>query len=135
MSDLLVDTDVFSFLFKRDSRASAYARLVETGEPSLCFMSVAELKRWAIERRWGTARKAALNEAFRHYAILPFERRLTDIWAEIAAHRASIGRPIECGDCWIAATAVRHGLPLVTHNASHYIEIPGLQVLTHSSKS
>jgi len=27
------------------------------------------------------------------------------------------GRPIECGDAWIAATAIRYGLPLLTHNA------------------
>lgn len=135
MPDLLVDTDVFSFLFKHDSRAAAYADLIEAGEPSLCFMSVAELRRWASERRWGAPRKAALNQALRHYAIVPFESRLTHTWAEIAAHRSSMGRPIECGDCWIAATAVRHGLPLITHNASHYNDIPGLQVVTRSPNS
>jgi len=130
MADALVDTDVFSFLFKGDSRAAGYAALLKGRSPCLCFMSVAEIKRWAIQRRWGTPRRETLTSALRHYVILPFDAALTDQWAEIAAHRASLGRPIECGDCWIAATAVRHGISLITHNASHYTDIPRLTVVT-----
>lgn len=96
-------------------------------------MSVAEIKRWAIQRRWGMPRRAALTQALRHYVIVPFDASLTDTWAEIAAHRAGIGKPISCGDCWIAATAIRHDLPLITHNASHYADIPGLNVMTRQS--
>lgn len=131
MADVLIDTDVFSFFFKRDSRAQHYTPLLRDLTPCLCFMSVAEIKRWAIQRKWGTARRAALAEALRHYVILPFDAALTDAWAEIAAQRASAGKPIGCGDCWIAATAVRHGLPLITHNGAHYSGISGLSVVTH----
>jgi len=130
MGDVLLDTDVFSFLFKRDTRAERYAALLKDRSPCLCFMSVAEIKRWAIQRRWGSPRREALAAALRHCVILPFDAALTDLWAEIAAHRASRGKPIECGDCWIAATAVRHGISLITHNASHYADIPRLTVVT-----
>lgn len=37
---------------------------------------------------------------------------------------------IECGDCWVAATAVRHGLPLMTHNHRHFGEIGSLRLIS-----
>jgi predicted nucleic acid-binding protein len=33
---------------------------------------------------------------------------------------------------WIAATAVRHGMPLLTHNTMHFRHIEGLVVITHA---
>jgi tRNA(fMet)-specific endonuclease VapC len=45
-----------------------------------------------------------------------------------AARRA--GRPIGPADAWIAATALRYGVPLVTHNPSDYTGVPGLSVLS-----
>lgn len=86
-----------------------------------------------IQRRWGDQRRAALSLTLRHFVILPFDAALTDSWAEIAAHRARIGRPISCGDCWIAASAIRHSVPLISHNGSHYAEIPGLRVITRAT--
>jgi tRNA(fMet)-specific endonuclease VapC len=130
MADVLLDTDVFSFLYKRDTRADRYTAVLQGQSPCLSFMSVAEIKRWAIQRRWSAQRRESLNSALRQYVVLPFDAALTDAWAEIASHRASLGKPIACGDCWIAATAVRHGIPLVTHNVSHYAEIPRLNVVT-----
>ena len=35
-------------------------------------------------------------------------------------------------DAWIAATALRHGLPLVTHNRRHFESIPALRVISES---
>jgi predicted nucleic acid-binding protein len=33
-------------------------------------------------------------------------------------------------DAWIAATARRHGCPLVTHNGDEFLDIPGLEVIS-----
>jgi predicted nucleic acid-binding protein len=50
-------------------------------------------------------------------------------------------QPISFPDSWIAATALRHGMPLVTHNAQHFEGIPDLTIIaepdppaTHSAK-
>ncbi|MEZ6234269.1 MAG: hypothetical protein R3B68_08770 [Phycisphaerales bacterium] len=51
MKPLLVDTDVFSFMFKGDRRAAVYAPLMLGRTLCLSFMSVAELHAWAIARR------------------------------------------------------------------------------------
>jgi len=95
-------------------------------------MSLAELRRWELLRNWGSTARRRLNEALRHYTIVPFDAPLADAWAQISVHRQRLGRPIECGDCWIAATAVRHGMPLVTNNARHFADIPELTLLTHT---
>ena len=39
------------------------------------------------------------------------------------------GRPIPTNDLWIAATALEHGLALITHDA-HFAEIEGLRLIT-----
>jgi len=53
---VLVDTDVFSFVYKGDSRAAAYAKYL-TGQPlHLAFVTVAELYRWSVLHAWGRQR-------------------------------------------------------------------------------
>lgn len=50
---MVVDTDVVSYLFKRDSRAEAYRPHLTGRLLVVSFMTVAELDRWALERDWG----------------------------------------------------------------------------------
>lgn len=129
MESVLLDTDVFSFLFKGDSRSALYASDIAGRRLCLSFMTIAELKRWTIERSWGEARKERLLQALRLYVVLPYDNAMADAWAEAAVARKRAGRRIACGDCWIAAAALRHGIPLLTHNGKDYEGIPGLEVV------
>jgi hypothetical protein len=52
----MVDTNVMSFLFERDTRAEWYRPRLTGKLLVLSFMTVAELDRWALERNWGQAR-------------------------------------------------------------------------------
>jgi hypothetical protein len=45
----------------------------------------------------------------------------------VAAQAA--GRRIETADAWIAATALLYDAPLVTHNGSDYVGVPGLKLI------
>src|SRR5437016_397663 len=119
MDRVLVDTDVFSFIFKRDSRRQLYEPDLRGKQLCLAFMSFAEVKRWSLQRKWGSARKRRLAEGMAAYIVVPFDAPMADTWAEITVHRERLGHPIACGDCWIAATALRHGISLVTHNGDH----------------
>jgi tRNA(fMet)-specific endonuclease VapC len=38
------------------------------------------------------------------------------------------GRLIGANDLWIAATALAHGMPILTRNVEHFRRVPGLQV-------
>jgi tRNA(fMet)-specific endonuclease VapC len=126
----LVDTDVFSFWLKGDTRGLPYASDAQGKTLFFSFMSVAEVKRWALSRAWGADKRYQLSAAIATYVVLPYDDALAEAWAEIANHRSKIGRPLDTGDCWIAATAVRHGMPLMTHNARHYADIRSLRLIT-----
>lgn len=132
MDAVLLDTDVFSFLFKQDTRAEKYSRDVVGCVPCLSFMTVAELTRWALQHRWGSKRREQLQAKLSECTVIEYDPRTTELWAKIYVERLRKGKPIACGDCWIAACAMTHEIPLVTHNARHYAGISGLRVVTHA---
>jgi tRNA(fMet)-specific endonuclease VapC len=130
MSLLLVDTDIASFLLKGSDYATPYLPLLSGNELALSFMSVAELFQWAILRQWGDRRLAQLEQSLFQYLVIPSDQPLCQTWANVRAHRQSIGRPISAQDAWIAATALRHDLSLVTHNTKDFLEVPNLHLIT-----
>jgi len=130
MAAVLLDTDVVSFLFKGDSRGAAYAPLLQGNRLALSFMTVAELFQWAAIRKWGVQRVGRLEQTLTTYLIVPVDLDLCRIWGTLRAERQSAGHTIAPQDAWIAATALRHHLPLITHNASDYLAIANLDVRT-----
>lgn len=130
MATVLLDTDVCSFLLKGDSRASIYAPLVQGHRLALSFMTVAELFQWTRVRNWGARRTARLEQAIAAYVVVPADVEMCRIWGQVRAERQSLGYPISPQDAWVAATALRHALPLVTHNASDFMNIANLDIQT-----
>ena len=80
-------------------------------------------------RQWGDRRLAQLEEYCTDYLIISVDRTLCKQWAQIRAQQKNIGRPISTQDAWIAATALRHNLPLVTHNTRDFQNVAMLQLL------
>jgi predicted nucleic acid-binding protein len=125
MDTVLVDTDVFSYLLKNDTRAALYRKHLDGRRLALCFMTVAELHSWAVERNWGTKKLDELRDKLRQYLVLHSDDATVEQYAAVRNVR---GFPVNVGDAWIAATALRHGIALVTHNRKHFEQIPGLAV-------
>jgi tRNA(fMet)-specific endonuclease VapC len=128
MSLILIDTDIASFIFKGSDYAKPYMPLLSGHELALSFMTVAELFQWAIIRQWGDRRFANLEQYLSNYVIIPVDQPLCLKWAQVRADQQSAGRGISPQDAWIAATALRHDLLLVTHNIKDFREIPNLQL-------
>jgi predicted nucleic acid-binding protein len=131
MPAVVLDTDVLSFLAKGDSRAALYQQHVINADRCVCFQTVAELRLWMIVRKWADPRRKAFEDNLKQFVVLPFDSTMADHWAEITAHRRGIGKPIDCGDAWIAAAAIRHGATLLTHNRTHYEDIPSLKLISY----
>ena len=127
MASVLVDTDVFSFRLKRDTRAALYEPRLNGNQLHLSFATVAELYRWSILRQWGTQRVQALEQELTDFTVIPSDNLIAWEWARVMSVK---GRPIQPGDAWIAATAIRHNLPLVTHNRGHFQHVSGLTVIS-----
>lgn len=130
MDYLVIDTDVWSFLHKGDTRAEQYRPYLEGHTLCISFQTVAELYRWAFTKNWGQRRIQQLELALHRFVVLPYDNAIAITWANICNEREKAGKPIGAQDAWVAACAVRHNYPLVTHNAADYAAISNLQVIT-----
>ncbi len=129
---MLLDTNIVSYLHKQDTRAAAYMPHLLGRQLFISFMTVAEIYRWPFERNWSEARKQALEQFLRsHFVTLPFDSHLAWTWAELVG-KTMRPQPMSVPDSWIAATALLHKMPLVTHNARHFHGVPGLTVITEN---
>lgn len=128
MSTLLLDTNIVSYIFKHDTRAASYAPILKGYRHAISFMTAAELYQWSVARNWVQPRITRLEQAIATYLILSADLELCRSWGQLRAERDKLGLPIASQDAWIAATALRYSLPLVTHNPAHFRDIPGLDV-------
>jgi tRNA(fMet)-specific endonuclease VapC len=77
------------------------------------------------------ARRSAFVEALlERFPLLGIERSTARTHARLWADLAAAGTPVGPNDLWLAATAVTHGLALVTANAREFLRVPGLSVET-----
>jgi tRNA(fMet)-specific endonuclease VapC len=133
MKPIVVDTDVVSFLFKNDSRARSYLAHLYDRQWLISFMTEAELEQWALLSNWHSKRISWLRIFLGRFVIVPSSHDLVLKWAEVMVAGRRAGRRLETADAWIAATAVLYDAPLITHNASDYSGVPGLNVITEAS--
>jgi tRNA(fMet)-specific endonuclease VapC len=132
MSDVVVDTDIASYVFKNHTLASLYYREIYGGVAYLSFMTIAELKRWTLQAAWGKQRLQSLDEYLEGFVVIPSSPDPCDKWAEVTVAAQAAGRRIECADAWVAATALLYDFPLITHNRTDYLGVPGLRIISHA---
>lgn len=126
---MVVDTNIVSYFLRRDTRAAAYEPHLRDQTLFISFMTVAELYKWPFVRNWGTAKTTELMQHLRNYVVLPYDDALAWTWAELVG-KTCVAQPMSFPDSWIAATALRHAMPLVTHNPKHFHNVPGLNIIT-----
>ena len=130
---VVVDTDVISYVFKGDSRAALYEPHLVGKLTIASFMTLAELDRWQLQHGWGEAKRTKLKTFLENYLISFADRALCSKWAEAVVSAQRNGFSIGAADAWVAATALLHGIPLVTHNRSHFLGIEGLTLISETA--
>jgi predicted nucleic acid-binding protein len=100
---VLLDTDVYSFLTRGDTRGEPFRRAVEGQRLCLSFATVAELYKGARKREWRADRVAEMEADLQRYLVLGYDHTLTRICGELLADREQGGRRMEEFDAWIAA--------------------------------
>jgi tRNA(fMet)-specific endonuclease VapC len=126
----VVDTDVVSFLYKRDTRADLYRPHLDGQLPIISFMTLAELELWTIARGWGAPRRQDLLTYLRRYFVEPTSPALGRRWAEATDSARRAGRPILTANAWVAATALTYDMPLVTDNPADFAGVSGQTVIS-----
>ena len=59
---------------------------------------------------------------------LPIDGEVAEAWARLRIALRDAGRRMPVNDSWIAATAIAHGIPVVTQD-DDYDDVPGLEVI------
>ena len=74
-----------------------------------------------------------MAEFIQQFIVSPFNRSLCLRWAEAMCSARRNGRPIQTADGWVAATALLHDIPVVTHNRKHFVGVDGLAVISEDN--
>lgn len=127
---VVVDTNVVSYLFKRDTRGELYKSHVEGKLWMIAAQTFAELELMPLNNNWGSKRHMALHGYLKKFVFVEANEEISLLWAKVQAHAKRVGRPVSLGDSWIAATALAYDAPLVTHNPKDFKNVPGLTIIS-----
>jgi tRNA(fMet)-specific endonuclease VapC len=114
MNRILLDTSAYSALFRKHQ---ATVQLVESAESLyLTPIVLGELKAGFLLGRRAEENERSLQEFLRspRVSVLAIDDETADRWAIIAAFLKKAGTPVAANDIWIAASAMQHGLPILT---------------------
>jgi predicted nucleic acid-binding protein len=117
----VVDTDVFSaVLIPESALARRYAPILLGRPVILCFQTVAELRFGALRRGWGDRRLRQVDVEIDRAEIVQSGSELITTYVELRPACAQAGHALgqreHDADRWIAATALRLGIPLVSND-------------------
>jgi predicted nucleic acid-binding protein len=127
----LLDTCFLSELVKPTPEQAVLSWMGERTETELFVsaMTIAEIGR-GIERLAASRRQIELS-TWLQQLIVGFENRMlaftvetAGVWAHMCANVEAKGKPIAAFDSIIAATALEHGLALVTRNVRDFTHAP-----------
>jgi predicted nucleic acid-binding protein len=127
----LFDTDAISEVLRKRP-AEVYVRWLGTVPREDQFTSavvVAELYKGAFASEHATVHVSNIEtRVLPSLTILPFDVAVARVYGQIEAMLRKGGRPLADADLQIAATALHHGLELVTGNVRHFERVPGLSL-------
>ena len=86
MSQIVVDTDIASYIFNWHSLAKQYAELLRGSELIISFMTIAELRTGAISARWGSRRSLLLEQFVQALSCARFMQGFDHMSEPRAAH-------------------------------------------------
>ncbi len=120
----LLDTDVCSGYLRNPG--PLFHRFVQhSGQLNVSVITLAELYAWTLGRRTSPKYQAGLNDMLQKIAILDFDHAIVRRFGEVRAQLLDQGQSAPPMDMLIAATALVHGLTVVTHNVADFSHLPG----------
>jgi tRNA(fMet)-specific endonuclease VapC len=132
---VLVGTLVIGWLFDtgRTRSPTSTGSSSATRLSTLAFHTGMELRFGAMRAEWGDFRSRRLERRIAEMTVVQPRRgddhRLRGAAGRLPADRPRSWRKVHDGDRWIAATALRLGVPLVSHDGV-FKDVPVLQLIT-----
>ena len=129
MTGFLLDTNVLSEFNRRGDPNPLVKQWLEQADSSSLYASVLTLAeiRFGVELMRPSTRRTQLEEwldrdlpGWFDGRVLPVDRAIADRWGVLRARAQMRGRPLSVVDGLLAATALQHGLTIVSRNESDF---------------
>ncbi len=127
---VVIDTDVYGAQFVPGSALADRYEPIIVGRPAfISFQTAAELRYGALLRNWGEHRMRQLEARIAAAEIIHSGPDLVGVCARLRVECEQAGHAlsqrVHDADRWVAATAIRLGIPLVS-NDGVFRDAPGL---------
>ena len=122
----LLDTDTCSAQLK--SGALTHRLVQYSARLHISAITLAELYTWALRAKAPPHRLQGVVDLLNDVIVLELTPDVARRFGEVQASLLDIGQRAPHMDLLIAATALVHGLTVVTHNQQHFQKIPGLSL-------
>ncbi len=124
----LIDTDICSAHLK--NKGVVTNRFLQyTGRLHNSSITLGELYTWTLRASAGPKRQQSLLDLLNDVTVLGIDEIIAHKFGELRAALLDLGQHAPEMDLLNAATALVHGLTLVTHNTRDYANVPGLTVV------
>ena len=121
----LLDSDTCSAHIK--GRQSVIQRVNNSvGQLAVSTITEGELLTWGLRQRAPRHRLPAIENLLADVAILAVDDAVARRFAMLRSAQLDAGSKTPAVDLFIAATAIEHGLTVVTHNTRDFVGIPGI---------
>jgi predicted nucleic acid-binding protein len=122
----LADTSVFIGLEATRFDASRF----EDFEWGVSAVTLGELRLGVLqaENPEAASRRLSAYQLAQRFEALTVDEEVSEAWALLISRLRAAGRKAPINDSWIAATAIAHGVPIVTQD-SDYDDMPGVEVI------
>ena len=123
---MILDTNAISALAEQDK---ALTELVQVApRVTVTIISLGEYAFGISQSRHRAELEAWLDALLMKVDILLLEQKTLPFYAEVRCRLKLDGTPIPANDCWIAALAQQHRLPIVSQDR-HFDSVKGIQRL------
>lgn len=135
MTRYLIDTDWIADYLKGKSYAvQALSPLIQGGRMAVSIVTYAELYEGVVHSGERETRVSQLSNFIMGVKLLGIDRETAEVFGQERHRLRKEGRLLDNFDLLIAASALRHGLSLVTNNVAHYRRIRDLHVLSELTR-
>ena len=131
---VVVDTMAVSALVnatRQPESAAQYSALIAGRPIVISFATVTELRYGTLKAGWGELRRRALERDLARFVVVQPDDRLMSVCADLRSSCETRGHPLgqklHEADRWIAATAIRLDVELVSDDAV-FQNVPALSV-------
>ena len=125
---ILLDTDHCVFFLRGHASVRSAFAAHAAEEPAVSIITVGELYFGALRSARPEKNQAICQALIDRVTVVPLDQPIMRRFATIKAALAARGELLEDPDLLIGATAMERGVPLVTHNSSHFARIQGLRL-------